>query len=294
MSVLRMYCVGIASVPMSVGPLVNTPRGWVGFGGVLPPRGSRAMARPRGGDPICVRCALSQPHPPNAGSVRKRWQNRQPVGAVWRSRGGLRPCSARQGRSGDGEDCEERCVCTRTLRRLILSVCRGLSTLLANRLEWAFAFCPARTAAEGRRAIADPPHRGGDWVRSALRSEVARDPLEKVRRTNVGSPPRGSAMARLRPAKAPPVPGHFAARAVPPGPLSPPAVTRQYAVRRGAYASIPSNTSMNPAIIDSPLSQNAGSPASSPNGAKSSLWCFEPPAFSISKYFSWNPSPPSS
>ena len=55
--------------------------------------------------------------------------------------------------------------------------------------------------------------------------------------------------------------------------------------RIGAH-SIASNSSMNPAIMPSPLSQKPGSLASKPNGASRSLWCLEPPAFSISKYFS--------
>ncbi len=56
--------------------------------------------------------------------------------------------------------------------------------------------------------------------------------------------------------------------------------------------SIASNSSMKPEIIDRPLSQNCGSLASSPNGANSSLWCIEPPARSMSKYLSSNPSAP--
>ena len=39
-------------------------------------------------------------------------------------------------------------------------------------------------------------------------------------------------------------------------------------------------------IMVSPLSQKAGSLASRPKGASSSLWCFDPPAFSMSKYLS--------
>jgi hypothetical protein len=58
--------------------------------------------------------------------------------------------------------------------------------------------------------------------------------------------------------------------------------------------SIPSNSSIIPAIIPSPLSQKAGSLASSPKGASNSLWCFDPPALSISKYRSWKPASPSS
>ena len=58
--------------------------------------------------------------------------------------------------------------------------------------------------------------------------------------------------------------------------------------------SMASSWSMKPSIIDRPLSQKAGSEASSPKGASNSLWCFEPPALSISKYFSWKSSPPSS
>ena len=51
---------------------------------------------------------------------------------------------------------------------------------------------------------------------------------------------------------------------------------------------------MKPEIMLSPLSQNFGSDASRPKGARRSLWCFEPPAFSISKYLSWNAGSPSS
>ena len=54
--------------------------------------------------------------------------------------------------------------------------------------------------------------------------------------------------------------------------------------------SIASNSSMKPAIICKPLSQKAGSLASRPNGANNSLWCLDPPAASMSKYFSSNPS----
>ena len=62
----------------------------------------------------------------------------------------------------------------------------------------------------------------------------------------------------------------------------------------GAQPSIASNSSIMPEIMLSPLSQNFGSEASSPKGASNSLWCFEPPAFSISKYLSWKPASPSS
>ena len=58
------------------------------------------------------------------------------------------------------------------------------------------------------------------------------------------------------------------------------------------YPVIASNSSMKPEIIDRPLSQNSGSLASSPNGARSSLWCLEPPARSISKYLSVKSSAP--
>lgn len=57
-------------------------------------------------------------------------------------------------------------------------------------------------------------------------------------------------------------------------------------MRIGPHPSIASNSSIIPEIILSPLSQNLGSDASSPNGASSSLWCFDPPAFNISKYLS--------
>jgi Domain of unknown function (DUF4389) len=53
-----------------------------------------------------------------------------------------------------------------------------------------------------------------------------------------------------------------------------------------AHPSIASSSSMKPAIIDRPLSQNFGSLASRPKGASSSLWCIDPPAFSMAKYFS--------
>lgn len=64
--------------------------------------------------------------------------------------------------------------------------------------------------------------------------------------------------------------------------------------RAGDQPSIASSSSIIPAIMLSPLSQNFGSPASSPKGARSSLWCFDPPALSISKYFSSKPGRPSS
>ncbi len=50
--------------------------------------------------------------------------------------------------------------------------------------------------------------------------------------------------------------------------------------------SIASNSSIMPSITDNPLSQNAGSLASRPKGASRSLWCLDPPALSMSKYFS--------
>ena len=53
-----------------------------------------------------------------------------------------------------------------------------------------------------------------------------------------------------------------------------------------------SSSSMNPEITSSPLFQNAGSDASSPNGASSSLCRFVPPARSISRYFAWKPGCP--
>ncbi len=55
-------------------------------------------------------------------------------------------------------------------------------------------------------------------------------------------------------------------------------------------SSIASSSSMKPEIIERPLSQKAGSEASRPKGARSSLWCIEPPALSMSKYLSWKPS----
>ena len=63
---------------------------------------------------------------------------------------------------------------------------------------------------------------------------------------------------------------------------------------RGSIAayqcSIASSSSMKPAIMSSPLFQKAGSLASRPKGASSALWCFDPPASSISKYLVSNPS----
>jgi hypothetical protein len=61
-----------------------------------------------------------------------------------------------------------------------------------------------------------------------------------------------------------------------------------------AYSSIASSSSIIETMSPSPLPQNFGSVASSPKGASSSLWCFDPPASSISKYFSWKPGRPSS
>ncbi len=61
----------------------------------------------------------------------------------------------------------------------------------------------------------------------------------------------------------------------------------------GRQLSMASRSSIIPAIMPSPLSQKHGSEASSPKGASSSLWCFEPPAFSMSKYLSWKPGAPS-
>ncbi len=53
--------------------------------------------------------------------------------------------------------------------------------------------------------------------------------------------------------------------------------------RRVVAHSIASSSSMKPRIMERPLSQKAGSLASSPNGASSSLWRSVPPADSISK-----------
>ena len=53
--------------------------------------------------------------------------------------------------------------------------------------------------------------------------------------------------------------------------------------RAAAQPSIASSSSIIAAMSPSPLSQNFGSAASSPNGASSSRWCFDPPASSISK-----------
>src|SRR5581483_1629460 len=51
-----------------------------------------------------------------------------------------------------------------------------------------------------------------------------------------------------------------------------------------------SSSSTKPEITPRPLSQKAGSEASSPNGASSSLCRFTPPARSMSRYFAWKPS----
>jgi hypothetical protein len=51
----------------------------------------------------------------------------------------------------------------------------------------------------------------------------------------------------------------------------------------GEFYSIPSSSAIIRSISDSPPDQNAGSRASSPNGAKSSAWCFVPPAESMAK-----------
>lgn len=80
-------------------------------------------------------------------------------------------------------------------------------------------------------------------------------------------------------------PGEGGAQAVLDGPSTP-------LVGWVCHPSRASSSSIIPEIIDRPLSQNFGSLASRPNGASSSLWCLEPPARSISKYFSSNPSAP--
>ena len=54
-----------------------------------------------------------------------------------------------------------------------------------------------------------------------------------------------------------------------------------------------SNSSMKPAMTSSPRRQNAGSEASRPNGASSSLCRLVPPARSISRYFRSKPGWPS-
>ena len=57
---------------------------------------------------------------------------------------------------------------------------------------------------------------------------------------------------------------------------------------------IVSSSSIIEEMSESPLSQNAGSDASRPNGARSSVWCSVPPAASMSKYLSWKPASPCS
>ena len=60
-----------------------------------------------------------------------------------------------------------------------------------------------------------------------------------------------------------------------------------------AQPSIASSSSIIEAMRERPLSQNFGSLASRPKGARSALWCFEPPASSRAKYFSWKAGSPS-
>lgn len=50
-----------------------------------------------------------------------------------------------------------------------------------------------------------------------------------------------------------------------------------------AASSYPSSSSTIRSTTPRPIAQNPGSVASSPNGASSSLWCFVPPARSISR-----------
>ena len=49
---------------------------------------------------------------------------------------------------------------------------------------------------------------------------------------------------------------------------------------------------MKPATTSSPRRQKAGSEASRPKGASSSLWRKVPPARSMSRYFAWKPGAP--
>ncbi len=105
---------------------------------------------------------------------------------------------------------------------------------------------------------------------------------------------RGQSLRPARPRGAPPVPFSGTRGPAPQAAVRLAAAVAAAAAAAAAQPSIASSSSIMPEIIDSPLSQNAGSEASSPKGASNSLWCFAPPAFSISKYFSWNPGSPSS
>ena len=89
-------------------------------------------------------------------------------------------------------------------------------------------------------------------------------------------------IARARDAR-----GQAADRRRDPGIAPDPAGER--AAFRGFGHAESSSSSMKPSMTPSPLAQNAGSPASRPNGSKSSLWRRVPPAFNSSRYFSSNP-----
>ena len=65
------------------------------------------------------------------------------------------------------------------------------------------------------------------------------------------------------------------------------------AARRAPHETA-SSSSIVVSIRDSPFVQNAGSEASSPNGASSSRWCSVPPASSIERYFSGKSGSPAS
>ena len=64
---------------------------------------------------------------------------------------------------------------------------------------------------------------------------------------------------------------------------------RRRAVAAGHSAATLSSSVISPSMTESPICQNAGSPASSPNGASSSRCGLVPPALSSSKYLSWKP-----
>ena len=78
--------------------------------------------------------------------------------------------------------------------------------------------------------------------------------------------------------------------AIPPDPSGQPVVLAT-PVRRPPH-SASSSSSISASISASPCVQNAGSEASSPNGASSSRWRSVPPASSIRRYFSAKPSSP--
>ena len=70
-------------------------------------------------------------------------------------------------------------------------------------------------------------------------------------------------------------------------------LSRDVTRSEGSHAYIVSSSSMKPLIMDSPLPQNAGSEASRPKGASSSLWRCDPPAVSMAKYLSSKSGTPS-